>query len=63
MTRLNFFEPNQIPRDEMNCLVRFGNCFLRVTLIYQPSCLVPYCQYKLRKLTKTVYYCMRHFVA
>ena len=25
----------------MNCRVRLGNCFLRVALTYQPSCLLP----------------------
>ena len=35
-----------IPRGRMNCRVRFGNCFLRVALMYQPSCLLPCCQGK-----------------
>ena len=36
-----------IPGDKMNCTVRFGNCFLRVTLMYlQPCCLVQGCQGK-----------------
>merc|ERR1712088_108259 len=30
--------------------VRFGNCFLRVPLMYQPCCLVPCCQGKLGEL-------------
>ena len=29
-----------ILRDKMNCFVRFGNCFLRVALMHQPSCLL-----------------------
>ena len=36
----------------MNCLVRFGNCFLRVALMYQPSCLQPCCQGKPGNLQK-----------
>ena len=36
----------------MNCLVRFGNCFLRVALMYQPSCLLPCCQGKPGELAK-----------
>ena len=36
----------KIPRDKMSCLVRFGNCFLRVALMYQPRCLLPCCQGK-----------------
>ena len=39
--------------DIMNCTARFGNCFLRIVLMYQPPCLVPCCQGKLGKLTKT----------
>ena len=41
-----------VPRDKMNCWVRFGNCFLRVPLMYQPCCLVPGCQGKLGELRK-----------
>ena len=41
-----------IPRDKINCLVRFGNCFLRVALMYQPSCLLTCCQGKPGKLAK-----------
>ena len=44
-----------VPRDKMNCLVRFGNCFLRVALMYQPSCLLPCCQGKPRELAKIFY--------
>ena len=33
-----------------NCAARFGICFLRVSLIYQPCCLVPCCQGKLGEL-------------
>ena len=36
----------------MNCRVRFGNCFLRAPLMYQPCCLVPGCQGKLGELRK-----------
>ena len=36
----------------MNFTVRFGNSFLRVPLMYQPSCLVPCHQGKLGKLSK-----------
>ena len=52
-------------RDKMNCRVRFGICFLRVPLIYQPCCPVPCCQGKLGELAKTVYktYCTVHFVS
>ena len=42
----------QVPRHKMNCCVRFGNCFLRVPLMYQPCCLVPGCQGKLGELRK-----------
>ena len=41
-----------LPRAKMNCLVRFGNCFLRVALMYQPSCLLPCCQGKPGELAK-----------
>ena len=41
-----------ILRDKMKYTVRFGNCFLRVPLMYQPCCLVPCCQGKLGELTK-----------
>ena len=41
-----------IPRDKMNCLVRLGNCFLRLALMYQPSCLLPCCQGKTWNLPK-----------
>ena len=46
------FYSADIPRDKMNCLVRLGNCFLRVVLMYQPSCLLPCCQDKPRELAK-----------
>ena len=36
----------------MDCTVRFGNCFLSATLMYQPCCLVPCCQGELGELTK-----------
>ena len=32
------------PIDKMNCTARFGNCVLRGSLMYQPCCLVLYCQ-------------------
>ena len=31
-------------RDEMNCTVRYGNCFLKIPLKNQPSCLALDCQ-------------------
>ena len=52
-------------RDKMNCAVRFGNCFLRVPLIYQPCCHVPGCQGKPGEpCKKTVFktYSTVHFV-
>ena len=36
----------------MNYWVRFGNCFLRVPMMYQPCCLVPGCLGKLWELRK-----------
>ena len=36
----------------MNCSVRFGNCFLRVALMYQPCCLLPCCQGEAGELAK-----------
>ena len=41
-----------IPRDKMNCSGGNANCFLRVALICQPSCLLPYCQGKPGELAK-----------
>ena len=35
------------------CTVRFGNCFPRVPLMYQPCCLVPCCLGKIGDLTKS----------
>ena len=32
-------------------VARFGDCFLRVQLMYQPCCLVPCCQSKLGELS------------
>ena len=54
-----------ILRDKMNCTVKFGNCFLRVALMYQLCCLVARCQGKLRELTKTFHktYCIVDFVS
>ena len=57
---------SDILRDKMICTVRFGNSFLRVPLMYQPCCLVPYCQGKIGDLTKKpVYktYSTVHFVS
>ena len=45
----------KLQTDKVNCTVRFGDCFLRVPLMYQPRCLVPFCQGKLEELTKTAY--------
>ena len=39
-------------RDKMSCTVRFGYCFLRVPLIYQPCRLVPCYHGKLGELVK-----------
>ena len=36
----------------MNCTLKFGNCYLRVPLLYQPCCLVPCCQGKLGEFAK-----------
>ena len=44
----------------MNCLVRLGNCFLRVALMYQPSCLLPCCQGKPGELAKNCYLNLRN---
>ena len=41
-----------ILRDKKNCTVRFGNCFLRIPLMYHPCCLLLCCQGKLGELTK-----------
>ena len=41
-----------IPRDKMNCSGGYANCFVRVTLMYQPSCLLPCCQGKPGELAK-----------
>lgn len=45
---------SSLPSDKRKCAVRFGICFLRVPLIYQPCCLVPCGQDKLGKLMKKV---------
>ena len=49
----------------MKCTLRFGICFLIVSLMYQPCCLVSCCQDKLGKLKKTAYktYCSVHFAS
>ena len=52
-------------RDKMNCTVRFGNCFLKIPLMCQPSpALDPCCQGMLGELAKSfhVTYCTVHFV-
>ena len=41
-----------ILRPKMNCGVGLVNCFIRVPLVYQPICHLPYCQGKLGELTK-----------
>ena len=43
-----------LPRDKMNCSGGYANCFLRVALMYQPSCLLPCCQGKPGELAKKV---------
>ena len=37
-------------RDKMSCAVTYGDCFLRVSLMFQPYYLVPCCQGKLGEL-------------
>ena len=39
-------------RPKINCGVGLVNCFFRVSLMYQPCCLLPCCQGKLGELTK-----------
>ena len=46
------YKCDYVPRDKMNCLVRLGNCFLRVALMYQLSCLLSCCQAKPGELAK-----------
>ena len=39
-------------RPKINCGVGLVNCFFRVSLMYQPCCLLPCCQSKLGELAK-----------
>ena len=42
----------QLQRDKMNCREKFRNCFLRVPLMYQLCCLVPFWKSKVGLLAK-----------
>ena len=43
---------SNVLRPKSNCGVGLVNCFFRVSLMYQPCCLLPCCQGKLGELTK-----------
>ena len=45
----------------MNCTVRFGNCFIRVSVVYHPCCLMPPCQGELGE-RQTVNHPDLHFI-